>query len=158
MRNEALFQFVVPLAFLGIWALTRLCRRGRRRSPNRLTRAPVLIEGDSPPGRFRCTIRGLMFATLAVAILLSLPLWIGISLTFVAIWALTWLFTRDDQPLPPRPTRAPSRCPVDVLWGSPREPVHEGNLKPTSTPFRDLSAHPVDADIRARNDGPRCNG
>ena len=29
-----------------------------------------------------------------------------VPLSFVAIWARTWLFTRDQQPLPPRPTRA----------------------------------------------------
>jgi hypothetical protein len=137
MRLEYLLQLVVPLAFLGIWALTRLCRRGRRRSPNRPTRAPVRIERASPPRRFRFTTRGLMIATLAVAILLSLPLWTSIPLIFMAIWALTWLITRDDQPLPPRPTRAPGRCPRDVLWDSPRGPVHEGNHKPTSTSLGD---------------------
>ena len=105
MRLEYLLQFVVPLAFVGVWALTRPCRRGRRRTPRQLTRAPVPIEADLPPRHFRFTIRGLMVATLAVAILLSLPLWISIPLTFAAIFALTWLFTRDDQPLPPRPTR-----------------------------------------------------
>jgi hypothetical protein len=106
MRLETLLRFVFPLAFLGIWVLTQLCRRGRQRSPNRLTRAPVLIEADLPPRRFRFRIRSLMLATLAVAILLSLPLSISIPLTFAAIWALTWLFTRDSQPLPPRPTCA----------------------------------------------------
>lgn len=32
-----------------------------------------------------------------------------IPLSLVAIWALTWLFTRGLQPLPPRPTRQPGR-------------------------------------------------
>ncbi len=86
MRLEFLLQFVVPLAFLGIWALSRPSRRGRRRLPNRLTRTPVLIERVSPPRRFRFTTRGLMVATLAVAIVLSLPLWISVPLIFMAIW------------------------------------------------------------------------
>jgi hypothetical protein len=73
-----------------------------------------------------------------VAILLSLPLRISIPLTFVAIWALTWLFTRDDRPLPPRPARAAGRCPVAEPWDWTGQPAHEGNLKPTSDPFGDL--------------------
>ncbi len=99
-----------------------------------------------------------MFAILAVAIVLSLPLWISIPLTFVAIWALTWLVLRDDEPLPPRPTRAPCRCPVEVLRDSPGEPVHEGNPKPTSAPFGYLYAHPDDADIWAGDVGQTFNG
>jgi hypothetical protein len=106
MRLDPSLLFVALLAFLVIWAQTRLGRQGRQRSPNRLTRAPVLIEADLPPRRFRFTIRSLMVAILAVAILLSLPLSISIPLTFAAIWALTWLFTRGNQPLPSRPTCA----------------------------------------------------
>ncbi len=63
----------------------------------------------------RFTIRGLMLAILVVAILLSLPLRFLIPLCFVAIWALTWQFTRDHQPLPPRPTREPGRIRAHFL-------------------------------------------
>jgi hypothetical protein len=107
MRIEGLLQFIVELAFLGIWALTSLLRRDHRPLPHHLTREPVLIKGSMPPRRLRFTIRGLMLAILAVAILLSLPLRFIVPLTFVAIWALTWLLTRDHQPLPPRPTHEP---------------------------------------------------
>jgi hypothetical protein len=62
-----------------------------------------------PLRRVRFTIRALMIAVLVVAILLSLPLRLFVPLCFVAIWALTWLFTRGQQPFAPRPTREPGR-------------------------------------------------
>ena len=107
---------------------------GPSATPRRLTRAPVPIEADLPPRHFRFTIRGLMGATLAVAILLSLPRWISIPLTFAAIFAPDLAIHAGRRALagPSDPHRA------GVRWKcreTRREPVHEGNLKPTSTPL-----------------------
>jgi hypothetical protein len=89
----------------------------------------VAKRGDSavPTRRIRFTIRALMSVVLVVAILLSLPLRYNVPLSFVAIWALTCLFNRDDQPLPPRSTREPGRIkPLFVgpaVSGRPRKRV-----------------------------------